>query len=255
MEKNLYSEAQVEEFLQEHADKLTEREKDIVRLRFGLLDGKLCSVSEVAMIMDVTPERVRYLESRIFRKCGAGRAMRRKKFRSSTNREDVDMTELECQEVLDRVKAIAGTCYSMVTAEEIKDVINKVNPHISVFQMESLIQDCKQYVQIVTPEEKQKMLQSTHPEEYIEHKPDLSLIDRFFCIFVQREIDPEVKICWKKAVDTNDRLRTILQNRRNSAPELLAEALEISLEDLYYLEREIIKLYYACSDKVREDKT
>lgn len=79
MEEKVYPETQVEEFLQEYADKLTEREKDIIRLRCGLLNGKLCTLSEVAMIMDMTPDRVRYLESKIIRKCKGERARRSKK--------------------------------------------------------------------------------------------------------------------------------------------------------------------------------
>ena len=70
MEERVYPEVQVEEFIQKYADKLTDREKDIVRLRCGLLNGKRCTFYEVAMIMDMTPDRIRYLESKIIRKCG-----------------------------------------------------------------------------------------------------------------------------------------------------------------------------------------
>lgn len=74
-----YPEVAVESFLQAHEGKLTEREKDIIRLRCGLLDGKLCSSSEVALIMGITTERVRFLESGIVRKCGGSRAARHKR--------------------------------------------------------------------------------------------------------------------------------------------------------------------------------
>lgn len=164
------------------------------------------------------------------------------------------MTEIECKEVIERVRAIAGTCYSMVTEGEIKDVINRVNPHISVYQMEHLIQDCKQYVQIVSAEEKQKMLQNMYPEQYAENKPDPALIDSFFCILLHRNMDSSAKAYWESVVDSDERFHTILQNRRNLPPESLAEVLGISLEELYYLEREIIKLYYSCSSKVTEGK-
>lgn len=77
--ENTYPEVEVESFLQAHEGKLTEREKDIIRLRCGLLDGKICSSSEVALIMGITTERVRFLESGIVRKCGGSGTARHKR--------------------------------------------------------------------------------------------------------------------------------------------------------------------------------
>jgi RNA polymerase sigma factor (sigma-70 family) len=47
---------------------LPARERDVMRLRFGLDDGKELSVEEISELYGMTPERVRQLESRALRK-------------------------------------------------------------------------------------------------------------------------------------------------------------------------------------------
>src|SRR4028119_2017911 len=42
---------------------LSEREKDVIRLRFGLVDGQPCTLEEVGKKFGVTRERIRQIES------------------------------------------------------------------------------------------------------------------------------------------------------------------------------------------------
>ena len=49
-------------------NKLTEREQKIIRLRYGIDDGKERTLAEVGDILGVTRERVRQLEIKILRK-------------------------------------------------------------------------------------------------------------------------------------------------------------------------------------------
>ena len=49
-------------------NKLTEREQKIIRLRYGIDDGKERTLAEVGDILGVTRERIRQLEIRILRK-------------------------------------------------------------------------------------------------------------------------------------------------------------------------------------------
>jgi RNA polymerase primary sigma factor len=47
---------------------LSEREKDVLMLRFGLLDGKDHTLEEVGQYFNVTRERIRQIESKALRK-------------------------------------------------------------------------------------------------------------------------------------------------------------------------------------------
>jgi RNA polymerase primary sigma factor len=47
---------------------LTEREQNVVRLRFGLEDGKPRTLEEVGVQFDVTRERIRQIENKALRK-------------------------------------------------------------------------------------------------------------------------------------------------------------------------------------------
>lgn len=49
-------------------DKVTPRERKVLELRFGLTDGTCHSVEEVAAMIGVTRERVRYIESKAIRR-------------------------------------------------------------------------------------------------------------------------------------------------------------------------------------------
>lgn len=53
------------------------REQKVIMLRSGLLDGKTKTREEVAGIMGITPERVRQIEFKFFRKCGRPRRNKR----------------------------------------------------------------------------------------------------------------------------------------------------------------------------------
>jgi len=49
-------------------DTLTPREQDVVRMRFGLVDGETKTLEEIGMIFSVTRERVRQIEARALHK-------------------------------------------------------------------------------------------------------------------------------------------------------------------------------------------
>jgi RNA polymerase primary sigma factor len=47
---------------------LTEREREVIELRFGLVDGKDQTLEEVSRYFDVTRERIRQIEAKALRK-------------------------------------------------------------------------------------------------------------------------------------------------------------------------------------------
>ena len=62
------SNALLAEALGEILDTLTEREADVLRLRFGMHDGKTHTLEEVGQIFGVTRERIRQIENKAIRK-------------------------------------------------------------------------------------------------------------------------------------------------------------------------------------------
>ena len=56
------------EALQEILDTLTEREADVLRMRFGMYDGRTHTLEEVGQIFGVTRERIRQIENKAIRK-------------------------------------------------------------------------------------------------------------------------------------------------------------------------------------------
>ena len=54
--------------LEEVLDELSYREREIIRLRYGLADGYAYTLEEVGKIFSVTRERVRQIESKAVRK-------------------------------------------------------------------------------------------------------------------------------------------------------------------------------------------
>ena len=62
------SNAMLSEALTEILGTLTEREADVLRMRFGLVDGKPHTLEEVGKQFDVTRERIRQIESKALRK-------------------------------------------------------------------------------------------------------------------------------------------------------------------------------------------
>ena len=57
-----------EEQLDEVLDTLTEREQKVLRLRFGMNDGRARTLEEVGKEFDVTRERIRQIEAKALRK-------------------------------------------------------------------------------------------------------------------------------------------------------------------------------------------
>ena len=53
---------------QEILDTLTEREADVLRMRFGMYDGRTHTLEEVGQIFGVTRERIRQIENKAIRK-------------------------------------------------------------------------------------------------------------------------------------------------------------------------------------------
>ena len=58
----------LKEQLNEVLDTLTEREQKVLRLRFGLDDGKARTLEEVGRQFNVTRERIRQIEAKALRK-------------------------------------------------------------------------------------------------------------------------------------------------------------------------------------------
>ena len=54
--------------LQEAMKSLTDRERDVLTLRFGLEDGKPRTLEDVGQVFDVTRERIRQIEAKALRK-------------------------------------------------------------------------------------------------------------------------------------------------------------------------------------------
>ncbi len=62
------SNALLAEALEEILDTLTEREADVLRMRFGMYDGRTHTLEEVGQIFGVTRERIRQIENKAIRK-------------------------------------------------------------------------------------------------------------------------------------------------------------------------------------------
>ena len=62
------SNALLAEALKEILDTLTEREADVLRMRFGMYDGRTHTLEEVGHIFKVTRERIRQIENKAIRK-------------------------------------------------------------------------------------------------------------------------------------------------------------------------------------------
>ena len=62
------SNALLAEALKEILDTLTEREADVLRMRFGMYDGRPHTLEEVGQIFGVTRERIRQIENKAIRK-------------------------------------------------------------------------------------------------------------------------------------------------------------------------------------------
>ena len=67
--KNIYEQLEeLKEQLNEVLDTLTEREQKVLRLRFGMNDGRARTLEEVGREFDVTRERIRQIEAKALRK-------------------------------------------------------------------------------------------------------------------------------------------------------------------------------------------
>jgi len=67
-EKKLLKKSRVKELIEVYSGLLTDREKKILDLRFGIADGSPRTLEEVGNIFKVTRERVRQIEAKALRK-------------------------------------------------------------------------------------------------------------------------------------------------------------------------------------------
>ena len=58
----------LKEQLEDVLDTLTDREENVLRLRFGLDDGRTRTLEEVGEVFGVTRERIRQIEAKALRK-------------------------------------------------------------------------------------------------------------------------------------------------------------------------------------------
>jgi RNA polymerase primary sigma factor len=56
------------EDLEQVLDSLSPRERDVLRLRYGLDDGRMKTLEEIGQLFDVTRERIRQIEAKALRK-------------------------------------------------------------------------------------------------------------------------------------------------------------------------------------------
>ncbi len=68
MRKKTAAQTLLKEHLDEVLDTLTEREQKVLRLRFGMNDGRARTLEEVGKEFDVTRERIRQIEAKALRK-------------------------------------------------------------------------------------------------------------------------------------------------------------------------------------------
>ena len=66
-EREAAARAMMEEVLKDCVERLTEREAEILRMRFGLTDGRTHTLEEVAQAFGVTRERIRMVENKSVR--------------------------------------------------------------------------------------------------------------------------------------------------------------------------------------------
>ena len=59
---------EAKKYLDKEWDRLTEREQKVLRLRFGMNDGRARTLEEVGKEFDVTRERIRQIEAKALRK-------------------------------------------------------------------------------------------------------------------------------------------------------------------------------------------
>ena len=64
----LVSDAMLREQIDQVLETLSERERTVIRMRYGLMDGRIYTLEEVGRRFDVTRERIRQIESKALRK-------------------------------------------------------------------------------------------------------------------------------------------------------------------------------------------
>ena len=65
----------MKEQLEDVLDTLTEREENVLRLRFGLDDGRTRTLEEVGIVFGVTRERIRQIEAKALRQAAVSKPL------------------------------------------------------------------------------------------------------------------------------------------------------------------------------------
>lgn len=66
--KTFYTDEESKERIIALLEKSNEHEAEVLRLRFGLVDGKIRTLDEVSQELGITRERVRQIESKVLRR-------------------------------------------------------------------------------------------------------------------------------------------------------------------------------------------
>ena len=77
---------EVEQQVQELLERMTPREAEVIRMRFGMVDGHTHTLDEVAAAFGITRERVRQIENKAIRRRGYRRSDRLKRIAEFYNR-------------------------------------------------------------------------------------------------------------------------------------------------------------------------
>ena len=144
-EKELYS---LQERLEEVRAILAPRERKVLELRFGLIDGCVYTLDEVAAEFNVTPERVRQIEAKALRKLRrSGSSKKLRDIRFKIDLDSVEPTTLFKAEEADEANGLVSFSapYSTAYADSVESY-KKVSPSMCCIEELELSTDSYEHI-------------------------------------------------------------------------------------------------------------